>query len=183
MSRAPFDEEEVTNYEIGWKAGWADGHLRTQLNAFYNEYDNFQVIVGYPDIPVFGFELNNPNTTKIYGFEAQVEAVFGDFSLDAGIGWMQSELGEFFAVDPRAPSFGACDPETGPASAVVHQSRRARPDLCAGTHVQHRHAVRVRTGRAATRSRRASTSATSPSSGRRCSRTRRAAIASKRATS
>jgi iron complex outermembrane receptor protein len=113
---APFTEEEVTNYELGWKAGWADGHLRTQLNAFYNEYDGFQVIVGYPDIPVFGFELNNPNTTEIYGLEAQIEAVFGNFSLDAGIGWLQSSLGEFYAVDPRVPSFGACDPETGPAT-------------------------------------------------------------------
>jgi iron complex outermembrane recepter protein len=36
--------------------------------------------------------------------------------MDAGLGWMQSELGQFFAVDPRVPSFGACDPLTGPAS-------------------------------------------------------------------
>jgi iron complex outermembrane receptor protein len=114
---AAFDEELVTNYEIGWKAGWADGRLRTQVDAYYNDYDQFQVIVGYPTIPVFGFELNNPNTTKIYGFEAQIEAIFGAFSMDAGAGWLKSELGEFYAVDPRIPSFGACDPETGPASA------------------------------------------------------------------
>ena len=71
----PFEEEEVTNYEIGWKSGWMDGRLRLQLDAFYNDYDNFQVTVGYPDIPVFGFELNNPSTTEIYGAEAQLEAV------------------------------------------------------------------------------------------------------------
>ena len=112
----PFDEEEVTNYEIGWKSGWMDGRLRLQLDAFYNDYDNFQVTVGYPDIPVFGFELNNPSTTKIYGAEAQLEAVFGSFTLDAGVGWLRSELGEFYAVDPRVPSFGACDPQTGPAN-------------------------------------------------------------------
>ena len=70
---APFDEELVTNYELGWKAGWADGHLRTQLDAYYNHYENFQVIVGYPTIPVFGFELNNPNP-RICGFEGQLEA-------------------------------------------------------------------------------------------------------------
>ena len=114
---AAFEEEEVTNYEIGWKAGWADGRLRTQFDVFYNAYDNFQVTVGYPTLPVFGFELNNPNTTTIYGFEGQLEAVFGKFSLDAGFGWMRSELGRFFAVDPRAISFGACNQETGPASA------------------------------------------------------------------
>jgi iron complex outermembrane receptor protein len=114
----PFDEEKVTNHELGWKAGWADGRLRTQFNVFYNDYENFQVTVGYPDIPVFGFELNNPNATEIYGVEAQVEAVFGNFSMDAGTAWMQSSLGQFFATDPRAPAFGACDPVTGPASAT-----------------------------------------------------------------
>ena len=114
----PFEEEEVTNYEIGWKSGWMDGRVRLQLDAFYNDYDNFQVTVGYPDIPVFGFELNNPSTTEIYGAEAQLEAVFGAFTLDAGVGWLQSSLGEFYAVDPRVPSFGACDPATGPSSAA-----------------------------------------------------------------
>jgi len=114
---APFTEEEVTNYEIGWKSGWADGKLRTQFDVFYNDYENFQVIVGYPQIPVFGFELNNPNATTIYGFEAQLEAVFDAFSVDAGLLRLKSELGQFYAVDPRVPSFGACDPETGPESA------------------------------------------------------------------
>ena len=114
---AAFDEEKVTNYELGWKAGWADGHLRTQFDVFYNDYDNFQVTVGYPTLPVFGFELNNPSTTTIYGFEGQLEAIFGAFSLDAGFGWLKSELGTFYAVDPRVASFGGCNPETGPASA------------------------------------------------------------------
>jgi iron complex outermembrane recepter protein len=114
---AAFKEEEVTNYEIGWKAGWADGHLRTQFDVYYNDYENFQVTVGYPDLPIFGFELNNPSSTKIYGFEGQLEAVFDAFSLDAGFGWLKSELGAFFAVDPRVANFGACDPAVGPGTA------------------------------------------------------------------
>jgi iron complex outermembrane recepter protein len=114
---AAFKEEEVTNYEIGWKAGWADGHLRTQFDVYYNDYENFQVTVGYPDLPIFGFELNNPSSTKIYGFEGQLEAVFDAFSLDAGFGWLKSELGTFFAVDPRVANFGACDPAIGPGTA------------------------------------------------------------------
>ncbi|UPT64540.1 MAG: TonB-dependent receptor [Hyphomonadaceae bacterium JAD_PAG50586_4] len=117
----PFDEELVTNYEIGWKAGWFDGRLRTQLNAYYNEYENFQVIIGYPDFPVpnLNIELNTPNPTTMYGIEAQIEAVFGAFSLDAGLGLMNSELGTFYATDPRigGPAV-ACDPASGPASAT-----------------------------------------------------------------
>lgn len=114
---APFDEELVTSYELGWKSGWFDGQLRTQLSAYYNEYENFQVIIGYPTLPIFGFELNTPEASVIYGFEAQAEAVFGDFSLDAGLGIMESEIGRFFATDPRAATFTACDPTTGPSSA------------------------------------------------------------------
>ncbi len=123
----PFDEEKVKEYEVGWKAGFFGNHLRTQLSAYYNDYDNFQVIVGYPQLPSFGFELNVPDTTKIYGVEAQAEAEFGAFSFDAGLGLMQSELGDFFAVDPREPginvapffiaSFAQCDVKLGAVSA------------------------------------------------------------------
>ncbi len=114
---APFDEEKVLSYELGWKSIWMDGHLRTQLSAFYNDYKNFQVIVGYPQFPTFGFELNVPDTTKIYGFEAQVQGNFGDWKFDSGLGLMHSSLGRFYAVDPRTSSVVACDPATGPASA------------------------------------------------------------------
>jgi iron complex outermembrane receptor protein len=113
---APFGPEKVTEYETGWKAGFFDGHLRTQLDAYYNHYENFQVTIGFPAFPTFGFELNNPNPTQIYGMEAQAEAVFGAFSFDAGLGLMHSEIGTFFAVDPRLPNTGPCDPAKGPAT-------------------------------------------------------------------
>jgi iron complex outermembrane recepter protein len=112
-----FDAEKLTNYELGWKNRAFEGHLRTQVDAFYYDYKNFQVIVGYPQFPTFGFELNNPNRTHIYGFEAQTQAVFGQFSLDGGLSVMHSSLGRFFATDPRIASFTPCDPQAGPTSA------------------------------------------------------------------
>ena len=113
---APFGPEKVRSYEAGWKANFAGGHVRTTLDAFYNDYRNFQVIIGYPAIPVFGIEVNVPGSTKIYGVEAEAEFSFGDFSLDLGISAIHSELGQFFATDPRAASFLPCDPVAGPAS-------------------------------------------------------------------
>jgi iron complex outermembrane receptor protein len=113
---APFGAEKVTQYEVGWKTKALDGHLRAQFDGFYNDYRNFQVTIGYPAFPVFGFELNVPNKTRIYGFEASVQAVFGDLSLDGGLGFLHSELGAFFATDPRAISILPCDPTKGPAS-------------------------------------------------------------------
>jgi len=114
---APFVPEIVTSYEAGWKANWADGHVRTTINGFYNDYKNFQVIIGYPTYPTFGIELNVPNATKIYGFEAEVEIRAGGFSVDAGINVLHSELGTFYASDPRVATTVPCAPLTGPSSA------------------------------------------------------------------
>jgi iron complex outermembrane recepter protein len=114
---AAFAAEKLTDYEIGWKATNLDGHLRTQVDSFYYLYKNFQVTVGYPALPIFGFELNNPNTTHLYGFEAQAQAVFGPFSIDGGAAIMHSSLGRFFATDPRIATFTPCDQQAGPASA------------------------------------------------------------------
>ena len=113
---APFGAEKVMEYEAGWKSTMLDGHLRTQIDGFYNDYHNFQVTIGYPAFPTFGFELNDPNTTKIYGFEGEADAVFGDLTLSGGISIMHSSLGTFFATDPRVASFVGCNPATGPAA-------------------------------------------------------------------
>jgi len=129
----PFDEEKVRSYEFGWKAVWADGQVRTQVNAFHNDYEGFQVTIGYPDFPLFGIELNVNDTTKISGFEAQVQAALGAWSIDAGVGWLQSDLGEFYATDPRIPVATPCDPDTGPESttciALEGRDQTYAPDL------------------------------------------------------
>lgn len=112
----PFSAEKLVNQEIGWKAQWFGGHLRTQVDAYHNHYEDFQVTVGYPALPTFGFELNVPHPTRMYGFEGQLEAVLGDWSVFANLGWMHSSLGQLFATDSRLPSVLPCDTLTGPAS-------------------------------------------------------------------
>jgi iron complex outermembrane receptor protein len=115
---APFDSEKVQSFEAGWKGTFAGGHVRTTIDGFYNNYKNFQVTVGYPLFPTFGFELNVPGTTKIYGVEAEIEARLGKLSLDAGVNALHSELAQFYAVDTRVPTAVACNPMTGPSSAT-----------------------------------------------------------------
>jgi iron complex outermembrane receptor protein len=113
-----FGPEDVTDYELGWKSTALDGHLKTQLGAYYNEYRNFQVSIGNPTNPVQSLELNITSPTKIYGVEGQAQAVFGALSFDLGVSLLHSELGTFYAVDPRLPGAGACNPSSGPATAV-----------------------------------------------------------------
>ena len=114
---APFTQEEVTSYEAGLKSNWAGGRIRTTIDGFYNSYRNFQVIIGYPTFPTFGIELNVPNSTKVYGAEAEADVTFGKLTFDLGVNVLHSELGQFFASDPRAATVVACNPNTGPASA------------------------------------------------------------------
>ncbi|HEY0106387.1 MAG TPA: TonB-dependent receptor [Rhizomicrobium sp.] len=117
----PFGPERVTEYEGGWKGTLLDGHLRTTLDGYYNDYKGFQVTIGYPLFPTFGREINIPNTTTIYGMEAEIEAAFGQFSLSAGLGLNHSELGAFYAVDPRTSSImTVCDPAAGSATHDPH---------------------------------------------------------------
>jgi iron complex outermembrane recepter protein len=115
----PFRQEYVTDYEIGWKAKFFDNHLRTQMGGYYNSFDHFQVIIPIPDNPTLTTEENNPNATKLYGFEASAQAVFGDFSANMGLGLEHSSLGTFYAADPRLPATGNCNLETGPVGPNV----------------------------------------------------------------
>jgi len=113
---ATFKPEDVTDYEFGWKATSFGGHLKTQLGGYYNDYKNFQVSIGDPNNPTQSLELNVPNTSEIYGLEAQAQATFGALSFDFGGSLLHSQLGTFYAVDPRFPGAAPCSPTSGPAS-------------------------------------------------------------------
>lgn len=110
-----FGAEDVTDYEIGWKSTMFDGRVRTQLGAYYMAYEGFQVIVGDPEVPLFNSIVNVAGETVLMGLEASAQMRFGQWSVDVGGSLSNSELGSFYAVDPRLARV-ACDPETGPAT-------------------------------------------------------------------
>ena len=112
---APFQQEYVTDYELGWKSSMLDNHLRTQLGGYYSEFQHFQVIIPIPSFPTQSTELNVPGRTKLYGIEASAQAVFGNWSWDVGTGISHSSVADFYSQDPRLPVTGFCDPKTGPA--------------------------------------------------------------------
>ncbi|QTC89911.1 TonB-dependent receptor [Brevundimonas goettingensis] len=112
----PFDGEDVDDFEAGWKATLFDGHVRTQLGAYYDIYKNFQIIIGDPTTASITSILNVTGDTKIYGLEASAQGRFGGFGFDAGLSLAHSELGTFYGADPRRARTGACDQNTGPAS-------------------------------------------------------------------
>jgi iron complex outermembrane receptor protein len=120
---APFNPVTDTDYEAGWKrSSWFDGHLRTEVDAFYTDYNHFQVTLSDPSTPLNTYEINLPKTTEIYGAEGEAQASFGQFSFDGTIGLLKSSIGNFWAIDPRydalAPAVppgspGSCNPSSG----------------------------------------------------------------------
>jgi iron complex outermembrane receptor protein len=90
--------EKVTDYEAGWKTSLFDRHLRTQLDAFYSDYRDYQSTVqtGPGQMGV----VNVPTAT-VYGFEAQGEAALDVVSLDFGGAYIHGAYGAANFQDPR----------------------------------------------------------------------------------
>ena len=110
------EPEEVTDYEAGWKNSALGRHLISQIDAYYYDYKNFQVSIGNPLVPASSLIQNVPSPTKLYGVEVQERAAFGALAFNLGGSYAHSELGKFFAADPRTPGLAAvCDPNSGPA--------------------------------------------------------------------
>jgi iron complex outermembrane receptor protein len=92
-----FAPETVWDYEGGWKSTLLDGHLRSQLGAFYMTYQNFQVSEFSPAQQ--GSAIANADTTStIAGFEAQAQLQFAAFSADASLSYVYSNIG---ALQPQ----------------------------------------------------------------------------------
>jgi iron complex outermembrane recepter protein len=96
----PFGPETVTDYEIGWKPTFFDGHMRAQLGFYYDDYKNFQLSFGTPDAPTMSFIRNAGGTTVLYGVELETQAVFGPLSFDLGGSYEHSALGSTLVADP-----------------------------------------------------------------------------------
>jgi iron complex outermembrane receptor protein len=112
-----FGPEDVVDYELGWKSTLFGGRVRTQLGAYYMTYEGFQVIVGDPAVPLFSSIVNVADDTVLMGLEASAQVRLDAWTVDVGAAVSNSELGEFFAADPRVARSGTCNAQTGPASA------------------------------------------------------------------
>ncbi len=97
------------------------GRLRTQLGAYYTVYEGFQVAIGDPEFPQFSSILNVAGDTVLMGIEGSAQAVFGPLSIDTAMSVSSSELGSFFAADPRLGRTGSCNALTGPTTATIPQ--------------------------------------------------------------
>ncbi len=112
-----FDPEQVTAYELGHKATWADGRASTALALFWNDYSDIQV-PGSVGVDTNGDGINdsfvgvttNAAEARIRGIELEGQAeLSGDLSgradsltLNGTIGYIDAQFDRFinaFGVD------------------------------------------------------------------------------------
>ncbi|MGI9134454.1 MAG: TonB-dependent receptor domain-containing protein, partial [Rhodoferax sp.] len=93
---ATFQPEDVTGYEVGWKARLLGGRLSTQVDAYYNRFEHYQYSMRFNGIDV-GANVEGASMSR--GLEAQAQARFGALAFDGGLSYMDTRLGEQMAVD------------------------------------------------------------------------------------
>jgi iron complex outermembrane recepter protein len=99
-----FDKEVIYDYEAGWKATWAGGRVRTQMGGYYQTITNYQAQFASEDLPGQNVLQNADGSSKVYGFEAAMQARLGQFNIDASLALLDSELGTYpRVVNPFLP--------------------------------------------------------------------------------
>jgi iron complex outermembrane recepter protein len=98
-----FAPEFVWNYETGYKTTFLDGHMRSQVDAYYMDYNNFQISqtspTGAPPIVV------NSAGAIIKGFEGQLQAKFSGLQVDGTVAYTHSEFKPTEVFDTDAVPF------------------------------------------------------------------------------
>ncbi len=96
-----YDEMEVRNYELGWKARWQDDAIRTQATLYLLDFDNYQVNFESPDIAIGQDNRNAPGDSQIKGVELSAQAHVDNWYADLAFAYMMSDIGNFDGViDP-----------------------------------------------------------------------------------
>ena len=106
---ATFAKETVWDFEFGWKSSFLDKHIRTQIGAFYNRYNNFQIDAINP-VSGTNAVINVPGTSTIKGLEAQLQAKFGGLSFSAAGAYVDSKLSTVQIVNRWIPGATASLP-------------------------------------------------------------------------
>ncbi|MGH7802760.1 MAG: TonB-dependent receptor, partial [Candidatus Binatia bacterium] len=94
---APFDEETVTQHEIGAKSDLLERRVRLNLAGFYTDYDDIQrdAIIAVNGLPAT--VISNAAKATIKGVELELTALppVAGLELGASFGWVDPQYDEF----------------------------------------------------------------------------------------
>ena len=84
-----FAPETIWSYELGMRADWMDGRLRTNVTAFYSDLEDLQTTAATPDGQ---FLTTNAGGLEVPGIEAEITALPTDnWQIFAALGWQNAE--------------------------------------------------------------------------------------------
>jgi iron complex outermembrane receptor protein len=87
-----FAPETIWSYELGMRADWMDGRLRTNVTAFYSDLEDLQTTAATPDGQ---FLTTNAGGLEVPGIEAEITALPTDnWQIFAALGWQNAEYQE-----------------------------------------------------------------------------------------
>ncbi len=99
------DPEYLDAYEIGLKGNYADGRLLLDLNGFYYDYQDMQLLTIIANIAF----LTNAAKSEVYGLEAaatwSVPVPVGDLVLSGNFAVMESEFKEYTGCKIIVPNY------------------------------------------------------------------------------
>lgn len=84
-----YNEDKLSNYELGFKTSWLDHHLRLNGAIYYERWSGIQYgIIG----ALGGVSFINAGDADIYGAELDAQLKFGGFSLSANGAYNDAKL-------------------------------------------------------------------------------------------
>lgn len=89
----PFDEEKQDSFEIGGKADWLDGRVRTNLALFYNDVDDLQREINLPGAVAGVVQIiRNTADAEIKGIEFELQALLMEnLYLSGNVGYVDGD--------------------------------------------------------------------------------------------
>jgi iron complex outermembrane receptor protein len=93
---APYDEEELLSYEVGFKSTLADGRMRFNGSAFLYDYSDMQVFA-FVIVGGIGFStISNAADAQIYGAEFELQWLpIENLFINLGLGLLSTEYEDF----------------------------------------------------------------------------------------
>jgi iron complex outermembrane receptor protein len=99
VNSAPYQPDYLTNYEVGWKTSWADGTVRWNGAAYWEDWKNFQFsFLGTNSLTV----IANAGQARILGIESDLNwRVTDALTLTTGAAYNDAELTSPYCKDPN----------------------------------------------------------------------------------
>jgi outer membrane receptor protein involved in Fe transport len=115
---APYQSDYLTNYEFGWKTGWADNRLIFNGAVFREDWKDFQ----FSYLGANGLtEIRNANSARIQGMELELQwAATYNFMLSGGLAFYDAKL----TADYCGTTDANGDPETDCATPLAAKGTR-----------------------------------------------------------